>query len=362
MRMLSYLRETIAGIPSLLRPTFLRSGQTYTWSDLRADSIAGFTVAMIQIPQPMALALIAGLPAVYGLYASLFGFIASLWGSSRQLSTGPVAIVSFLTLTSLIPLASPGSPEYLGLAATLAFLVGIIYLLIGIFRLGFIFQLVPPSVVFGFSSAAAVIIIITQIPPLLGIGLPQHDLAFETVANILRMLPSLSLPTFAVGVCATVFLLFSRRLPDVFPAGLIVLCGAGLVSYVFSIGSHGVALVDALPQSLPSFAFPWFEAGTFVVLIPKAALIALVGFVGAHASEKIAARRTREHLDTDHELTGQGLANIVTSFFRGFPLGGSFTLTSLNVAAGGRTEIYAVVTAPMTVLAPLYFPPPFSHL
>jgi len=362
MRMPSYLREMLMGVPSLLRPTFLRSGQTYTWSDLKADSIAGFTVAMIQIPQSMALALIAGLPAVYGLYASLFGFIASLWGSSRQLSTGPVAIVSFLTLTSLIPLASPGSPEYLGLAATLAFLVGVIYLLMGLFRLGFILQLVPHSVVFGFSSAAAVIIIITQIPSLLGITPAQHDLAFETVSSILRMLPSLSFPTLIVGMCATVFLFFSRRLPDVFPAGLIVLCGAVLASYVFSIGNYGVTLVGAVPQSLPSFAFPWFEAETFVVLIPKAALIALVGFVGAHASAKIAARRTREHLDTDQELTGQGLANIVTSFFRGFPLGGSFTRTAVNVAAGGRTAISAVVTALMTVLALLYLAPLFTYL
>src|SRR3990167_944573 len=220
MRMPSYLRETIAGIPSLLRPTFLRSGQTYTWSDLRADSIAGFTVAMIQIPQSMALALIAGLPAVYGLYASLFGFIASLWGSSRQLSTGPVAIVSFLTLTSLIPLASPGSPEYLGLAATLAFLVGVIYLLMGLFRLGFILQLVPHSVVFGFSSAAAVIIIITQIPSLLGIDTIQHDLVFESVYNIIRILPSFSPLTLIVGACALIFLFFSRRLPDILPAPL----------------------------------------------------------------------------------------------------------------------------------------------
>src|SRR3989344_4701016 len=169
-----YLSEMLDRLPSLLRPTFLRPGEKYSLSDLKADSVAGLTVAMIQIPQSMALALIAGLPAVYGLYASLFGFIASLWGSSRYLSTGPVAIVSFLTLTSLVPLATPGTPEYLGLAATLAFLVGVIYLLIGIFRLGFILQLVPHSVVFGFSSAAAVIIIITQIPALLGIGLTPH--------------------------------------------------------------------------------------------------------------------------------------------------------------------------------------------
>src|SRR3990167_8994404 len=220
MRMPSYLRETIAGIPSLLRPTFLRPGKKYSLSDLKADSVAGLTVAMIQIPQSMALALIAGLPAVYGLYASLFGFIASLWGSSRYLSTGPVAIVSFLTLTSLVPLATPGTPEYVGLAATLALLVGLIYLLMGVFRLGFILQLVPHSVVFGFSSAAAVIIVVTQIPSLIGIAPAQHDILFQSVYNIIRILPSFSPLTLIVGACALIFLFFSRRLPDILPAPL----------------------------------------------------------------------------------------------------------------------------------------------
>ncbi len=360
--MRTYLSETLARIPSLLRPTFLRPGAAYSWSDLKADSIAGFTVAMIQIPQSMALALIAGLPVVFGLYASLFGFIASLWGSSRQLSTGPVAIVSFLTFSSLIPLASPGSPEYIGLAATLALLAGIIYLLMGLFRLGFILQLVPHSVVFGFSSAAAVIIIITQIPSLLGISVAQHGLVFETVWNIVRTLPSLSFPTLAVGVCALSLLLFSRKLRDLFPAALIVLAASMLADFVFSLGGHGVELVGTVPQSLPSFSLPWFDAGAFVVLIPKAALIALVGFVGAHASAKVAARITREHLDTDQELTGQGLANIVTGFFQGFPLSGSFTRTAVNVTAGGRTAVSAVITAAMTVFALLYLAPLFSYL
>ena len=360
--MREYFFETLARIPSLLRPTFLRSGASYSWSDFKADSIAGFTVAMIQIPQSMALALIAGLPAVYGLYASLFGFIASLWGSSRQLSTGPVAIVSFLTFSSLIPLASPGSPEYIGLAATLALLVGLIYLLMGLFRLGFVLQLVPHSVVFGFSSAAAVIIIITQIPSLLGIDTIQHDLVFESVYNIIRILPSFSPLTLIVGACALIFLFFSRRLPDILPAPLFMLAGGMLAGLAFSLGSHGVTLVGEVPQSLPSFSWPWLDAAILVVLIPKAALIALVGFVSAHASAKTAAHKTREHLDSDQELTGQGLANIVTSLFRGFPISGSFTRTAVNAAAGGRTAVSAVVTAMITVVALLYLAPLFSYL
>ncbi len=139
----------------LITPYFLREGFAYSQIDLRADVVAGITVAVVQIPQAMAFALIAGLPAVYGLYASIPGFIASIWGSSRQLSTGPVAVVSLLTFTSLVPLAAPGTPEFIGLAALLAVLVGLIYLLMGLFRMGFVMHLVPQSVIVGFSSAAA---------------------------------------------------------------------------------------------------------------------------------------------------------------------------------------------------------------
>ncbi len=172
--MVEYFRSTLRDIPQLLRPIFMRKGWVYSWSTLRADTIAGATVACIQIPQAMALALIAGLPAVYGLYASFVGFIAALWGSSRVLSTGPVAIVSFLTFTSLVPFAEPRTPEYIQLAALLAFLVGCMYLLMGFFRLGFLLNLVPHSVIQGFASAAALIIIVSQIPTFFGISITQH--------------------------------------------------------------------------------------------------------------------------------------------------------------------------------------------
>lgn len=360
------MKDRIVGIWSqmfpLMRPTIIRSGEQYTWSNLRADVIAGITVAIVQIPQSMALALIAGLPAVYGLYASLFGFLASLWGSSRQLSTGPVAIISFLTLTSLVPLATPGTPEYIQLAATLAFLVGVIYLLMGFFRLGFILQLIPHTVIFGFSSAAAIVIILTQIPTLFGISVTTHELVFENVWSIATSLPTLSLLTLLVGVVAMALLVFARALPKVFPGALVVLILGIFADYFFDLGGKGVALVREVPQSLPPFTWPWIAGAPIMTLIPKAAIIALVGFVGVHASSKIVARKTREHLDTDQELVGQGLANFVTAFFHGFPLSGSFTRTALNVEAGARTAIASVVTAIVTVIAILFFAPLFFHI
>ncbi len=360
--MVRYIESTLAGIPALLTPTLLRTGASYSWADAKADAIAGITVAIIQIPQSMALALIAGLPAVYGLYASLFGFVASLWGSSRFLSTGPVAIVSFLTLTALVPLATPGSPHYIQLAATLALLVGLIYLAVGLFRFGFILQLVPHSVIVGFSAAAAVIIVVTQIPTLLGISFTQSDIVYSNIVAIIAGIPHVSYLATMIGVSAMVLLLFSRRLPSYFPGSLILLVGGIALSIALGLGSHGVALVREVPQALPAFLPPWFDVGSLTSLIPRAAIIALVGYVQAHASARAVAKKTREHLDTNQELVGQGLANVVTSLFQGFPISGSFTRTAINVEAGARTGISSAVTAFVTVIALLFFTPLFFFL
>lgn len=356
------MNASLAAMQKLLTPYFLREGFFYSRADIRADVMAGITVAVVQIPQAMAFALIAGLPAVYGLYASIPGFIASIWGSSRQLSTGPVAVVSLLTFTSLVPLAAPGSPEYIGLAALLAVLVGIIYLLLGLFRFGFIMHLVPQSVIVGFSSAAAAIIVTTQLPTLLGISPAQNDLVFQNIRDLALAIPHLSFATAAIGVVAALLLITSRRLPRTFPGALVVLIIGIAISYVLNLGSHGIALVAQVPSSFPTFSFPMIAVASFLSLLPKAAVIALVGFVGAHATGKMAAQKNKESLDTNQELVGQGLANIVTGFFRGFPISGSFTRTALNIDAGARTPIAGLTASLITVLALLFFTPLFFFL
>ena len=360
--MARYLTKTIDGMSALLRPTFLRPGERYTLSDFRGDAIAGVTIAVIQIPQSMALALIAGLPAVYGLYASIPGFIGSVWGSSRYLSTGPVAIVSFLTLTSIVPYADPGTPDFIRLAAAMALLVGIIYFLIGIFRFGFIIQLVPHSVIVGFSAAAALVILVSQIPTFLGITVPQHDILLQNVSEILRSAGSLSNIAFVVGALSLATLVALRKLPKTFPTALIVLTIGVAAAYFLHLGDHGLPLVGEVPRSLPIFTWPWIAPSILAGLIPKAAIIALVGYVGAHASAKAAARKTREHLDTNQEFVGQGLANIATAFFQGFPLSGSFSRTAMNLELGSKTAMASVITSLVTVGSLLFLAPLFYYM
>lgn len=357
-----YIDSVTKGFKTSFIPAPFRSGEKYSPEDFLADLVAGVTVAIILIPHAMAVALIAGLPAVYGLYAAIPGFIASLWGSSKHLSTGPVAIVSFLTLTSLLPLAEPGSAEFIALAATLALLVGVIQLFMGLFRLGFVLQLIPHSAIIGFASAAAAIIVTTQIPNLLGFETERHELVVQNIFEIFAGLPYLVPLTATIGAIAIGILYLCKFLPKTFPGTLVVLLVGIIASYVFNLGEQGVALVKEIPSVLPTFQFPTFSVGLFLELFPKAAIIALVGFVEAYAISRAIAQKTGQKLDTGQELVGQGLANIVVGMFRGYPVSGSFMRTAVNVNAGARTAIAAVVAAAITVLALLFLAPFLSLL
>lgn len=354
-------QRELRNLLTLFTPTPLR-GVPYSKDDFRADCTAGVTVAIVLIPQAMALALIAGLPAIFGLYAALPGFIASLWGSSRYLSTGPVAIVSFLTLTSLVPFAEPSTPDYIALAALLAFLVGAIQLLMGVFRFGFILQLIPHSAITGFSVAAAAIIIITQIPTLLGYSVGYHEFVLESIVETILNIALATPLTIIFGITSLVALLFLRRLPKTFPSALIIIGISVAIGFLVDLPAYGVELVAAIPAGLPSFSFPVMSFAALAILLPKAAIVALVGFVEAHAIAKSTAQKSGERLDTNQELVGQGLANTVSSFFHGYPISGSFSRTAINVDAGARTSIAAVVTALVTVAALLFLTPLFHLL
>ena len=192
---------------------FLQWFDGYSLSYLQNDLIAGLTVSVILILQSMAYALLAGLPPVYGLYAAVVApLIGALWGSLRQLATGPIAIMSLLVLTTLAPLAEPGSKEFIELALLLSFMVGVIYLLIGFFRMGVVMYFISHSAVKGFTAAASLIIIATQIPHFLGIKISRHEYIFHMLVDLAQSIPEIHVPTLIVGLLAAVIIFGLKKI------------------------------------------------------------------------------------------------------------------------------------------------------
>ncbi|MEE9556849.1 MAG: SulP family inorganic anion transporter, partial [Candidatus Adiutricales bacterium] len=220
------------------------------------------------IPQAMAYAMLAGMPPVYGLYAAaVTPFIASLWGSLRQLSTGPIAIMSLLVLTSLSPLAEPGSKEFIELAFLLSFMIGILYLGIGLLRLGEIMFFISNSAVKGFTSAAALIIIVTQLPNFLGLTVAREEYILSMLVTLTRALPSIQVLTFVIGLAAFALIYAIKKYRPNFPAALIALTlTSGLVA-IFRLNDHGVAIVGAIPGGLPAFHVPIYNLTTISSLL-----------------------------------------------------------------------------------------------
>ncbi len=224
----------------------------YDRADLFKDFVAGLTVAIILIPQVMAYAILAGLPPVHGLYAAFLGTaVAAFWGSSKHLSTGPAALVSFLVLTALVPLAKPESAEFVVLAIILALIIGVVQLLMGVFKLGFIMNFISHSVLSGFTIAAAIIITATQIPSLGGFEVIKHEYVFLNFYEILHDLPQTNLLTLAIGLVSIfLILLVKRKVSKSFPIALVIILIGIALSYEFDFESHGVAVIGAIDAKI----------------------------------------------------------------------------------------------------------------
>ena len=310
----------------------------------------------------MAFALIAGLPPQYGLYASIPGGIAALWGSSRHLSTGPVAVISLLTLTSLVPIAPAGSEQFIGMAATLVLLVGILYILMSMLRLGFIVQFVPSSVIVGFTSAASLIIVIGQVPALLGLSIPQHDLVLSSLIDIALSILKASPITVILGAVSIFILFYAKRVSQYIPGPIIVLGIGAAIGLLFQPENFGVPTLQVSAQGLPMFVPPWVDLDVLLVLFPKALVIALIGLVFTHTTTSVLARKTHEHPDMNQELFGQGLASIFAAFFQGYPMSGSLSRTIMNAETGAKSALAAAVASLATLLALVALMPFFYHL
>ena len=343
--------------PNRLLP-FVSWMREVSLSTLRMDLVAGLTVAVVVIPQAMAYAMLAGLPPQYGLYAAaVTPAIAALWGSLRQLATGPNAIMSLLVFTTLTPHAQAGTERYIELAFTLSLLVGTIYLVVGLLRMGFIMAFISHATVKGFSSAVALIIISTQLPHLLGVTVSRHEDGYGFLVELLSRLPYTHPLTLAVGLASFALIHGLKRTWHHFPAALVALVLATLAVHYFGLADKGVAILGAVPAGMPGFHLPRLELDLMAPLLGSAIVIALVSFAETYAVGKTISEQTKQKVDVNQEFIGQSLANLVGAFFQCYPVSGSFARTAMGYAAGARTGLAAVFTAAAVILALLFLTP-----
>lgn len=337
--------------------------RTYRFSYLRYDLIAGLTVAAILIPQAMAYAMLAGLPPIYGLYtAAITPAIAALWGSLRQLTTGPIAIMSLLVLTTLSPMAEPGSLAFIELAFLLSLMIGFLYLMIGFLRLGIVMAFISHATVKGFTSAAAVIISVSQLPALLGVLVPVREFMFPQLMDIITGLPNLKILTTFMGLAAFVFIYTLKRVWPKFPSSLTALVITTMAVGFFRLDHLGVAVIGHIPAGLPIFKIPLLDFKTISELIGPAVVIALVSFAETYSVGKSISAQTRQHVDVDQEFIGQGMANLVGSFFQSYPVSGSFSRTAINFSAGAKTGLSGIISSFSVILALLFLTPLLSFI
>ncbi len=334
---------------------FLKRLKSYDKKDFTSDLIAWLTVAVILIPQSMAYAMLAWLPPVYWLYAwFLWVAVAALWWSSSQLATWPVALVSFLSLTSLMTIAKPESSEFIALAITLAFIVWIIQLLMWVFKLGFIMNFVSHSVVVWFSNAAAIIIATSQVPNLLWIKIAQHEEVFKTFYEIIINLVNTNIPTLIIWLISIVLIILSKKIHKLFPSALFVLVLWTYATYYFWLDSQGVSIIKDIPAGLPSFSFPTIDLDNIHNMVWKWLIISIIGFMEAYAIAKSIAWKTKQKINVNQELIWQWLWNITSWFLRGYPISWSFSRSAVNFSAWAKTGMSSVFTVIFVWIALLF--------
>lgn len=326
-----------------------------TMTSLRRDAWAGISVGLVLVPQAVAYAQLAGMPAETGLYAALLpSIVGILWGSSALLAVGPVALTSLLTFGSLTPLATPGTAEWVGLAIWLSLYAGLIQFALGVFRFGRIANLVSQPVMVGFINAAAIIIIFSQLPALLGVaGLSPGTLA--EAAHRVQESSWQDLVPAAFGVASLLLLVaFKRFLPSV-PGVLVVTVLGIAASMAFDYAGHGGAIVGTITGGLPALSLPpAIPLASHQELWPAALVLALISFTEAMSSCRVLARKRNEQWDENQELIGQGLAKIASGASGAFPVSGSFSRSALNLYAGA-TSGWATLFSTVCVLLSLLF-------
>jgi len=335
---------------------------TYSRSDFRADALAGLTTAVLLIPQGMAYAMLAGLPPIIGLYAALIPpLVYAFLGTSRQLSVGPVAMDSLLVAAGVGALATSNAEDYVAAAVLLGLMVGAMQVLMGLLRMGFLVNFVSHPVMSGFTSAAALMIGLSQAKHLLGIEVEGSPNFFVLLSRVAETAPSADLTTLALGAIAVLVLAALKKWAPKAPGALVVVVLATLI--VPALGwQENVAVVGEVPPGLPTARLPVVSWSLFSALLPTAATIALVAFMESISVSQSYATKNKYSISADKEFVALGLANVVGSLFRGYPVTGGFSRTAVNATAGARTQLAGIITSALVFLALVFLTPLFHFL
>ena len=336
----------------------------YGLRGLRGDALAGLTLGVILIPQAMAYGILAGVPAVYGLYAALVPLLVyTLLASTPHVSVGPTALASLLTLNGLTAYAEPGTADYLTYAITLAALTGAIQALFGLLRLGGLVSLLSRPVLSGFVSAAAVLIIASQLKTLLGIQTGRATYLHETVYQLATHFDTLHWPTAVLGLGTFLLLFLGRRYAPRLPAMLIWVVAATVLVYLFRLDRVGIAVVGEVPGGLPALSLPTFDTSVLGQLLPVALVLALISFVETLSiGNNFATHHGYYRIRPNRELLALGTSKIVGSLFGAIPTSASFSRSAVVEEGGGRGPLSGVVAVLILVAVLLFLTPLFYYL
>ena len=307
---------------------------------------AGTTTAILLIPQSMAYALVAGVPPVYGLYASLLPLVVyALLGRSREMALGPGALDTLLIGVTIGSLSMASNPNAATVAAIIAFQVAIIQIVLGLLRGGFLINFLSKPVISGFTSAAALTIAISQVKHLLGMDIDRSSRFYEEFWQLVTHVEETHLMTAMIGIGSLCFIAMAKRIKKSFPNALAVVILAAIVGAILKVDQNQVSVLGAIPQGLPQFGFVWVTQELFVTLLPSSVAIAAVGYLTTISIARTFADRNRYDIAPNRELIALGASNFVASFSQGFPVSASFSRSAVHAEAGSTSPYSLVVVA-----------------
>jgi len=342
---------------------FLAWFRLVTKDTLRADLIAGFTGAVIVLPQGVAFATIAGLPPEYGLYTAMVTpIIAALFGSSRHLISGPTTAISIVVFSSVSNHAEVGSPEFVQLALTMTFLAGAYQFGFGLVRLGALVNFVSHTVVVGFTAGAALLIATSQMKNVLGIQIPKGESFIHTWYDVWLGVPNIQINVVIIALATLFIALASKKFMPKLPNLLIGLVAGTGLGFLLNDPQNPIALVGTIPGQLPPVSMPDLSLGTISMLAPEAFAVALLGLIEAVSISRAIATQSNQRIDANQEFVGQGLSNLFGSFFSSYAGSGSFTRSGVNYSAGAVTPMSAIFAAIFLMLIVVLVAPYMAYM